>query len=238
MHRTATALLLSAWGTLCQAQEALSPFAEDVLLHVVAHEIGHALIREFDLPVLANEEIAADRFATYYLHRHLPDRVGEIVRARARSWLIEGGEETIFSEYPDDARRAGETVCFLYGIDPDRHGALVEESGMTGAEAADCRDRAPEIARSWRRILAPLEMPPGARVTEVGIEVADGPWRGPLEASGLGPVVHDLMAAIDWHSRITLVVDRCDGGATWARNGRTITICDGLIDRFEAQARR
>ncbi|MEM9704320.1 MAG: DUF4344 domain-containing metallopeptidase, partial [Planctomycetota bacterium] len=49
-------------------------FAENVLLHTTLQEMGHALVREFDLPVLGNEETLADAFATYYVVTYLPDR--------------------------------------------------------------------------------------------------------------------------------------------------------------------
>ena len=38
-------------------------FARNVTVAVVLHELGHALIREFDLPVLGNEVTVADAFA-------------------------------------------------------------------------------------------------------------------------------------------------------------------------------
>ena len=57
-----------------QAEErVISPFAAQVLQHVLYHELGHALIREFDLPVLANEEAMADSFATLWVTQELRD---------------------------------------------------------------------------------------------------------------------------------------------------------------------
>jgi len=55
-----------------QQADKVSKYAEDVILHVVLHEIGHGLIREFDLPVLGNDETMADALATHYLTHHLP----------------------------------------------------------------------------------------------------------------------------------------------------------------------
>lgn len=238
MKRILMALALSGWVLAAQAQSNLSTFSENVLLHVLTHEMGHALIREFDLPVLANEEIAADQFATYMLHRALPDRVGDIVRARYQSFMLEGDDETEFSEYPDDARRAGYTLCFLYGLDPEQHQAMAQEFGMTANEASACRDTSSEIARSWRRILAPLAMRPDARITEVAVIFGDGPWKTVMEESDVIRTVYGLLSGIDWHSQITLHIDHCDEGARWERNGRRILLCDALIDRFEEQARR
>ncbi len=70
----------------------LSTFARNVALHVVLHELGHALVREFDLPILSNEETMADAFATHFLTTHLPDRAPDILAARVNSLLIEAGE--------------------------------------------------------------------------------------------------------------------------------------------------
>ena len=66
----------------------LTRFAENVTLHVVLHELGHGLIREFDLPILGNEETMADAFATFYLTHYMPERAKAIIEARTRSLLI------------------------------------------------------------------------------------------------------------------------------------------------------
>ena len=73
-------LYTSGCNTSVASDKAIE-FAEDVVLHVVLHEIGHALIREFDLPVLGNEETMADAFATNYLAYHLPERALDVLTA-------------------------------------------------------------------------------------------------------------------------------------------------------------
>lgn len=65
-----------------ETQAEPTAFAENVLLHVILHEIGHAVIREFDLPILGNEETMADAFATYYLVHYLPNRAFDVLNAR------------------------------------------------------------------------------------------------------------------------------------------------------------
>jgi hypothetical protein len=88
-----------------------SAFARDVTLHVVLHELGHALVREFDLPVLGNEETMADAFATHYLTTYLPDRAVDVLKARTASLMIEAREIPreewdVRGEHDNDARRA------------------------------------------------------------------------------------------------------------------------------------
>ena len=101
-------LYTSGCNTSVASDKAIE-FAEDAVLHVVLHEIGHALIREFDLPVLGNEETMADAFATHYLTYHLPERALDAVTARISSWQVEAGEVPrdkwpVKGEYNSDAR--------------------------------------------------------------------------------------------------------------------------------------
>jgi len=58
-----TVILLSADSAFANNPD-LSDFSKNVVTHVLYHELAHALIREFDLPVLTNEEAMADSFAT------------------------------------------------------------------------------------------------------------------------------------------------------------------------------
>ena len=229
-----TALYLIALPFSAQAN--LSEHTEDVLLHVIAHEMGHALIREFDLPVLGNEEVLADAFATVHLHHRLPEDIGSIVEARVRSLLLEDDRESVFAEHPSDARRAGQILCLAYGLDPETHEPLAQRVGMTRDEAANCRDSAPEIARAWRRLVAPLERPSDAPITEVRTRFDDLPVLNLVRGNEKLRLSYDLLTAVDWHSQITLAFRDCDDGAGWNRNGREITICHALVERFEEQA--
>lgn len=213
----------------------LSEDTKHALLHVLAHEIGHALLREFDLPILGPEEDIADDFATIYVSLMLPDRAEAIVAARARQNLADGRVVEMFDEYRSDDQRAGRSICLLYGQDPERFAALADEFGLDGEDAEACRDFPTEIGRSWRRIIARYRLPETARVTEVGFFVADTDIAQAAANSDLQQDAYTLLAGIDWHSQITLAIDACDGTAGWSRNGRRITICDAYIRRFEEQ---
>ncbi|MEM8978995.1 MAG: DUF4344 domain-containing metallopeptidase [Pseudomonadota bacterium] len=236
LRRIITGVFLALSPTAGAAQSEMSQFTQDALLHVVAHEIAHALIREFDLPVLGNEETIADDFATVFVHSALPDRAGDIIRARA-TWLSEEDyQESVFAEHNSDARRAGRAICMLYGLHPARHQDLADDFGMTEDQAYICRDTAPEIARAWRRTLAPLYIPSDARVTEARVLVGDGRYKRALEQNGLLLTSAQLLQRFDWHALITLHFDECDGSASWRRNGRLIRICYDYIDLIERYA--
>ncbi|MEL7026263.1 MAG: DUF4344 domain-containing metallopeptidase [Pseudomonadota bacterium] len=225
-------LCLCAWLAAGPASADISRYTENNVLHVVAHEIGHAFVREFDIPILGNEEVMADAFATALLWREMPDRLPQIIADRTAQMRSEGDKESPFSEYPDDVWRAAQTICLFYALDPQSHFDLAQELGI-GEFDGDCADRGTEIARSWRRVLAAEAMPQDARVTEVRAQIDDDLRVEFTPSPEFGEAVFSLLSGIDWHSQITLAFERCDGTASWARNGRRITICDAYVQRFE-----
>lgn len=247
MHRLASALavlavlavLAASLAVRAQEEPYVSQRAMDALTHVVAHEIGHAVLREFDLPVIGPEEGIADDFATVYVHMTFPERAAAIVSARADFELADAqggqGEEGRFSEYRHAEQRAGRMVCVLYGLDPERHADLRDAYGMGEDDAESCRDLGPEVARAWRRLLADYRMPEDARVTEVRLTGDDIPLARLLADSEFAAEARAMLAGIDWHSLVTLSIEDCDGSAGWVRNGRRITLCDAYVERFERQ---
>ncbi len=147
---------------------------DNVFLHIVAHEMGHAMIREFDLPVTASEEAMADAFAVVALHYEFPTRAADIVADRAAAHLADVDAVGMFGECPSEARRAGAVVCLAFALDPEGHAAMAQRFGLEGEAAAACEDFGAEIVRGWRRSIAPYRMPEQARVTEVGFREGKG----------------------------------------------------------------
>ena len=221
----------------------VSAFARDVTLHVVLHELGHALIREFDLPVLGNEETMADAFATHYLTTHLPDRAVDVLRARTASLMIEAREVPreqwpVSGEHDNDARRAFQIAALAVAADGANYDAVARGVGMSEQDIRKARDYGAEIHRSWRRILAPLWMPHGVRSNEARV-VCD-----PENASfaqvgsvGLATELESIVTRFDWHSQVTIRFAAGDGGAAWSRASRTVTVHSEYLRRFVEQGK-
>lgn len=222
----------------------LSPFAEDVLVHVIAHEIGHALIREFDLPILGNEETAADRFATHYIVTRMePNRGLQILQARVASLMFEANEVTrdrwtVRGEHNSDARRAYQIAAAAIAHDASTFGDLAALVEMSDSDIRRARDYGSEIHRSWRRTLKPLTMPQGQRSNEARmLPEAESDYYQALLDSKMLEELRQILQSFDWHSQVTLSFTGGDGGAGWSRSTRTITVQDGYIKRFNAQAK-
>jgi hypothetical protein len=220
----------------------VSAFARDVTLHVVLHELGHALVREFDLPVLGNEETVADAFATYYLTTYLPDRAVDVLTARTRSLLIEaaGASQVDWSgEHDHDARRASQIAALAVAADPEKYAPVGAVVGMSEEDIREARDYGAEIRRSWRRVLAPLWMPEGAASAEARVLYdADSRFIDRLCACGLAGEIEAAVKRFDWHSQVTIRFVDGDGGAAWSRSGRTVTVHSSYVRRFIEQGGR
>ncbi len=216
-------------------------FARDVTVHVVLHELAHALVREFDLPVLANEETLADAFATHYLTHHMPDRAHDVLEARITSLMIEAGEVprgqwTVSGEHNSDARRAFQIAALAVAANPEKYTDLAEGIGMEEGDIAAARDYGTEVHRSWRRTLGPLWMPDGEASRETRFtRDAGNALIGRLCDAGLERELRAALGRFDWHSQVTIALAEGDGGAGWSRSRRTITVNSGYIERFVGQ---
>ncbi len=217
----------------------VSAFARDVTLHVVLHELGHALIREFDIPVLGNEETVADAFATYYITTYMPDRAVDVLTARTTSLMIEAGEASAVDwsgEHDHDARRAHQIAALAVAADPERYQGVAAVVGMSEADIREARDYGAEIRRSWRRVLTPLWMPDGAASAEARVLYdADSEFIDRLCAGGLASEVESAVKRFDWHSQVTIRFVDGAGGAGWSRSGRTVTVHSAYVRRFVEQ---
>jgi hypothetical protein len=224
-----------------EAAVELSAFARDVAMHVVLHELGHALVREFDLPILSNEEAMADAFATHYLTVYMPDRALDVLTARTTSLMIEAREVPrdqwpVSGEHESDARRAFQIAALAIAADPQKYAALAGAVGMTENDVRKATDYGAEVHRSWRRVLAPLMMPAGQRSKEGRVIVEEGSiaaGHGAELAAALEPIV----TGIDWHSRVSIRFVAGEGGAAWSRGQRTITVNSQYLRRFVDQGR-
>ena len=224
------------------ADEVVSQFAEDVLFHVVMHELGHGLVREFDLPILGNEETLADTFATHYIVSRLPsERALQILKARVNSLMFEArevprNEWTVKGEHNSDARRAYQIAASAIAYDSDAFGSLATIVDMDESDVRSATDYGSEIHRSWRRILKPLWMPEGEKSSEARMIVEDeSKFSRSLTEGKMVPELEKALKSFDWHSQVKVRFASGSGGAGWSRSARTVTVRDGYVERFNAQ---
>ncbi|MDX8352563.1 DUF4344 domain-containing metallopeptidase [Cognatiyoonia sp. IB215182] len=215
-------------------------FAIAVTRHVLYHELAHALIREFQLPVLANEEVMADTFATSWIISQHYSEAPALILPRIESWMYEASEVSprdydFKSEHPLDIRRAYQTACLLYGADPAEWSEHVAWLEFPETDLADCSDTAPDQIAGWEAIIAPHLLPASERSERVEVIYGEGPMKSAMQASGMFDAFADEVRRFDWPEKITLHFDHCGEGAYWNRTNRLITLCDEYVQRFVDQ---
>ena len=129
--------------------------------HTLVHEVGHVLFAQYDLPLLAREEDAADALASVLLLEYA-ENGAEVVLNAARMFGLESegregfDESDFWSEHSLDIQRYYASICHVYGSDPDGHIELINtEYGFTKERAEVCELEYERIRRSWLKVLRP-----------------------------------------------------------------------------------
>jgi hypothetical protein len=136
--------------------------ANGAAVFIFFHELGHALIDLYDLPVTGREEDAADQLSTLILLSGSTE--GEkMALSGAMSFGLEGdapdednGDLPFWDEHSFNRQRFYNIVCLVYGSNPAKHQSLVGENALPAERAALCPSEFSQANKSWSRLLAPF----------------------------------------------------------------------------------
>jgi hypothetical protein len=126
---------------------------------IFAHEFGHALIHNFNLPVLGREEDAADGIATVLLLK-APEGATYAAEA-AEFWDAFSGRQNppALAEYADnhsfDRQRAYNILCWVGGSDEAILQALAENEIVPEERLASCPAEWALLRESAEQVLSP-----------------------------------------------------------------------------------
>jgi hypothetical protein len=131
---------------------------EALVAAVVLHESGHALIRLLKLPITGREEDDADQFSTLLL-LHQPDGARKaltIARIFQVMSQVQRREPIAYwDEHSLDAQRYYDTLCMVYGRDPEANAKLVSSRALPDERAGLCKEDYLRIESSWKMLLTP-----------------------------------------------------------------------------------
>jgi len=125
-------------------------------LSVMFHELGHALIDQYELPVTGKEEDAVDDFATVLL---IEAGLADYAVSAAEYWALT--DDGMYSQlaYADEhslnSQRFYGILCTVYGSDPGEYGWLVDRGVLPETRAARCPDEYAQKSKSWNKLLEP-----------------------------------------------------------------------------------
>jgi hypothetical protein len=131
---------------------------------VLFHEIGHALVHQWQLPVLGREEDAVDAFSTIFMTQFVPNG-GQIALWAAELFDFLAGHGTsgagvrvslqqFADEHSLDEQRAYSIVCWVYGSDPAKYARLATIPALKD-RIPRCPGEYEQLKRSWLTLVRP-----------------------------------------------------------------------------------
>lgn len=125
---------------------------------VLYHEVGHALIDVLDIPTTGREEDSADQLATLMVLGKGNNYDAPLL-ATAFSFAVQGQLQApdslkFWNEHSLDSQRYYNILCWLYGENPAKYGALASKF-LPEERAIRCEYEYAKMSSSWSRLLEP-----------------------------------------------------------------------------------
>ena len=137
--------------------ETAARFVGSTWLFITFHEVGHALVDAYDLPIVGREEDAVDDLATLLLIR---EGATDAAIDAASFWRFTETGQHSEVEFADEHSFGGQRyyaiLCLVVGSDPVEYGWIVDE-GYLPREPERCVAEFERKDTGWSRLLAPWE---------------------------------------------------------------------------------
>jgi hypothetical protein len=226
--------------------ENLMNFMVGNLLFILNHEMAHVIISDFHLPVLGQEEDAADDFAIVTSLRSGTDFSHRAIEEAAKGWFLSELRDRddkvaifYFSDHRLDLQRAYRIVCLMVGADPVRFKEFADITKLPESRQEACKDEYEKAVSSWDTLLKPFERGHDQPKIKIDVTYGDGKGEYDLFAWGFRSVqLLDLVAArlaneLVWPLPFALEMQTCGSdNATWNESERKLTLCYELAAGF------
>ncbi len=131
----------------------------DATVFVFFHELGHALIDVYDLPVTGKEEDAVDQLSTIIIADGSPEGAATAFNGALAFALTapdDLDDSAFWGVHSMSQQRFYNVICLLYGQDPKAHKDLVNEEVLPKDRAASCPSEFARAEKAWDKILTPF----------------------------------------------------------------------------------
>jgi len=121
------------------------------LIEVFLHEVGHALFDQLHIPILGQEEDAADQFAAFVMVHLSPPIARDAVAGVAWMYAEEAKDakislDSLANVHGLAGQRYYNTLCLAYGAEPGVFKELVEGKLLPQERAEVCQDEYRQVA--------------------------------------------------------------------------------------------
>ncbi len=132
----------------------------DAVRFVFLHEIAHAIIDKYKLPIIGNEEDAADRCSAYINLEELGQDGVKAILAAADAFAIESKRNANAKKNMADEHLLGEqryynALCMVYGSNASKWEKLVTDGYLPKERAVRCPTEYQKTVDAWAGLLGP-----------------------------------------------------------------------------------
>jgi hypothetical protein len=205
-------------------------------IDIMFHEGGHMVIDVFSIPILGQEEDAADNFATLALLSMENELASNALMQGINGWYllsayIEPDDADFFGLHDLGVQRASRKVCHLIASEPDTFGSLAQALELDQATTQTCGQQFTETLGHWGRT---LEEKDAFGTSEFDITYNYGeatpelqPYRAVLENNEmLQFVAQYLIDTLKLPREITVTAETCgEANAFYDPGTNTMTFC-------------
>jgi len=226
-----------------QMKRQLVEFIIGNTLFVLAHEMGHGVINEMNMPVLGREEDAADSFAittairmnTRFSERVLEEQVKGLLFSTKQA-KKEGDKPAFYDEHGLDPQRAYNIICYMYGSNPEKYKQLATDTKLPEERQKSCIYDYKNVAWSWDEMLKPHLRKPNDPPVDIKITYEDSKkykvQEQVLRHMGLFEALATHLAdRYAWPKPFVMEARECgEANARWGQ--RVLTLCYELAGDF------
>lgn len=132
----------------------------DAVRFAFLHEVGHALIYNYNLPIAGSEEDAADRCSSYINLKEMGESGVNAVLAAADAFRIESKQQSktkrdMSDEHLLQEQRSYNSLCMIYGSDSEKYKYFVKDGYLPKERAERCPGEYERTVESWESLLQP-----------------------------------------------------------------------------------
>lgn len=231
------ALILSGAAAAATPSDDAVAYVEDNVLAIFYHELGHALIDVLDLPVLGQEEDAADVLSVVLTDQLWEEEQARAVATASALFYLALASETApedvawWGVHGPDLQRHYNTICLFYGANPDLRLDYAESFDLPADRAAGCPEEYDLAAASWGVFLDGIAADAPGVSLRFTVDPADS------ISILLADEVDALNEAFVLPAPVDVGIDSCgEPNAFYDPGAQSITICTELVDFLQAQA--
>ena len=221
-------------------------FVRNNLISTFYHELAHALVDTLELPVLGQEEDAADVFSVLMVDRLFDEDTAVAINAdAARGFEVDAvqargkGHEWDWSdEHGPDMQRYYNIVCLTYGGAPENRAEFASEMRLPEDRAEVCENEFELADNSWGPIIKRIEdAKSGERMSYRQTARSALQLRA---AEVIEAEVKTVNDKFNLPNRLRVIVKRCGRSsnfyAFYSSSRRKITVCTNYIDELYRNA--